>query len=91
MIKKIKLMMWKRKIKQHKGFSNETNDFIKRLVDYINSDEFKNLPIEEQMAKVLVIPQSIGSMEMLMSMHKTFNQFFDIINNSRNNNNKEEK
>ena len=66
MIKKYKLWMWRRKLKQHQGFSNETNDLINRLLAHISSDEFKSEDINEQMSFLLKIPSTIAAIEMLV-------------------------
>lgn len=80
MIKKYKLWLWRRKLKQHQGFSQETNEFIQRVIIYINKQEFKDSDIKEQIIFIGTIPSALMALETLVTMNKTFNQFFDIIN-----------
>ena len=80
MIKQFKLWQWKRRLKQHQGFSKETNEFIQRIVTHINKYEFVESDIKEQMLFIEQAYASITALEMICEMNKMFNLFFDTVN-----------
>jgi hypothetical protein len=83
MIKRFKLWQWKRSMEKHKGFSTETNDFIKRIVAHINEQQFIDSDIKEQIGFIEIAYRAIQALEVIVQMNKTFNQFFDMIQANR--------
>jgi hypothetical protein len=82
-IKKFKLWQWKRKLKQHQGFSKETNDFIKRIVEHINTIEFQCSDMNKQIEFIMQSYIAMETLEVICNMNKMFNQFFDAIDNNK--------